>query len=72
MMRVYSIEVDCVNCAALMEEGVQKLDGIIDVSVNFMTQKMVVEFENDYEEKTIIREINKVCRKIEPEFFIED
>ena len=72
MMRVYSIEVDCVNCAALMEEGVKKLDGIIDVSVNFMTQKMVVEFENDYEEKTIIREINKVCRKIEPEFFIED
>lgn len=69
-MRVYSIEVDCVHCASLMEEGVRKIDGVTDVSVNFMTQKMVVEFEN-IEENDLINKINKLCKKIEPDFFIE-
>ena len=70
MMRVYTVEVDCVHCASLMEENVRKIDGVTDVSVNFMTQKMVVEFEN-VEENELINKINKVCKKIEPDFFIE-
>ena len=33
-------EVDCANCAAKMEDAIRKIDGVKEVSVNFMTQKM--------------------------------
>lgn len=33
-------EVDCANCAAKMEDAIRKIDGVKEVSVNFMTQKI--------------------------------
>ena len=38
------IEVDCANCANLMEEAANKTEGVASATVNFMTQKMIVEF----------------------------
>ena len=46
MKKTYSIEVDCANCANLMEEATQKTAGVANATVNFMTQKMIVEFED--------------------------
>ena len=45
MKKTYKIEVDCANCANLMEEATKKTTGVKDAVVNFMTQKMIVEFE---------------------------
>ena len=45
MKKTYSIEVDCANCANLMEEATKKTPGVASAVVNFMTQKMTVEFE---------------------------
>ena len=45
MKKTYKIEVDCANCANLMEETTRKVDGVAAAVVNFMTQKMTVEFE---------------------------
>ena len=45
MKKTYKIEVDCANCANKMEQAAQKTDGVKDAVVNFMTQKMNVEFE---------------------------
>ena len=44
MKKTYQIEVDCANCANLMEEATKKTEGVQDAVVNFMTQKMIVEF----------------------------
>ena len=43
MKKTYAIEVDCANCANLMEEATKKTEGVADATVNFMTQKMIVE-----------------------------
>ena len=44
MKKTYKIEVDCANCANLMEEAAGKTEGVEKAAVNFMTQKMTLEF----------------------------
>ena len=44
MKKTYQIEVDCANCANLMEEAAKKTEGVANATVNFMTQKMIGEF----------------------------
>ena len=62
MKKTYKIEVDCANCANLMEEAARKTAG-----VNFMTQKMIVEFAGGQEPKTVMAEVLKACKKVEPD-----
>ena len=45
MKKTYKIEVDCINCAGKMEQAATKTEGVAAATVNFMTQKMTVEFE---------------------------
>ena len=47
MKKIYKIEVDCANCANLMEDAAKRTDGVKDAVVNFMTQKMTVEFDDN-------------------------
>ena len=70
MKKSYEIEVDCANCANLMEATAKKVGGVIDVSVSFMTQKMTVEFADGYDEKKVMKAIYKACRKVEPDCVI--
>ena len=65
MKRNYKIEVDCANCANLMEEATKKTDGVANAVVNFMAQKMIVEFEDGQEPKAVMEEVLKNCRKVE-------
>ena len=67
MKKTYKIEVDCANCANLMEDATRKIDGIKSATVNFMTQKMIVEFSEGYEPKNVMQDVLKVCRKVEPD-----
>ena len=67
MKKVYMLEdLDCANCALKMEDGIKKIDGVVNAEVNFMTQKMMIETEAD-DQKKIMKEVVKVCRKIEPD-----
>lgn len=59
-------ELDCANCAAKIEEGVKKIEGIENASVNFMTRKMNIEY-NQENETEIIEKVKKVVKKIEPD-----
>ena len=59
-------ELDCANCAAKMENAVKKLDGVNDVAISFMTQKMTIDAD-DARFDEIMREVVKTCRKIEPD-----
>ena len=46
MKKTYKIDVDCANCANKMEEAAKNTSGVKDATVNFMTLKMIVEFED--------------------------
>lgn len=65
MKKKYDIEVDCANCANLMEEAANKTKGVASCVVNFMTQKMTVEFEDGADEKEVMKEVVKNCKKVE-------
>ena len=71
MTKKYSIEVDCANCANLMEEATKNVDGVVNAVVNFMTQKMEVEFADGADEKSVMKTVFKACRKVEPDCEIE-
>ena len=60
------IDLDCANCAAKMENSIRKIDGVADATVSFMAQKMTVEADDDRFE-SIMDEVVKVCRKVEPD-----
>ena len=65
MKKTYKIEVDCANCANLMEEAAKKTAGVKDAVVNFMTQKMIVEFEDETQVDSVMKSVVKNCKKVE-------
>lgn len=65
MEKTYKIEVDCANCANLMEEAAKKTKGVKDASVNFMTQKMLVVFDDDAQPGDVMKAVVKNCKKFE-------
>lgn len=67
MKKTYKIEVDCANCANLMEDATRKIFGVASATVNFMTQKMIVEFAEGHEPKAVMDEVVKACKKVEPD-----
>ena len=71
MKKTYKIDVDCANCANLMEEAAKKTAGVANASVNFMALKMTVEFEDGADEKKVMNNVFKACRKVEPDCEIE-
>lgn len=65
MKKTYKIEVDCANCANKMEQAAKKTEGVKDVTVNFMTLKMIVEFEDGADPKTVMQKVLKNCKVVE-------
>ena len=70
MKKSFKIEVDCANCANLVEAAAQKVQGVKQLTIAFVTQKMKVEFEDDADVDAVLAEIRKVGRRIEPDFDI--
>ncbi len=67
MKKTYKIEVDCANCANLMEEAARKTAGVESATVNFMTQKIIVEFAEGQEPQAVMEDVLKACKKVEPD-----
>ncbi len=67
MKKTYKIEVDCANCANLMENAARKTPGVAAATVNFMTQKMIVEFGEGQEPRSVMASVAKACKKVEPD-----
>lgn len=67
MKKTYKIEVDCANCANLMEDAARKTSGVSSATVNFMTQKMIVEFDEGKEPAAVMQDVLKACKKVEPD-----
>ena len=48
MRKSYKLdEIDCANCARELEEKLAKVEGVTDVKVNFLTQKLTLEAADD-------------------------
>ena len=65
MKKTYKIEVDCANCAAKMEVATQKIPGVAAATVNYMTQKMTVEFAEGQDPAAVMKQVLKNCKKVE-------
>lgn len=65
MKKTYNIDVDCANCANKMEAAAKKTAGVKDAVVNFMALKMIVEFEEGQDPKTVMQSVLKNCKKVE-------
>lgn len=67
MKKVFKlIDLDCANCAAKMENAIAQMDGVQKVTVSFLAQKLTLEAD-DARLDEIVREMVKVCRKVEPD-----
>ena len=66
MKKTYQIEVDCANCANLMEEATKKTEGVQDAVVNFMTQKLTLEAA-DAEFDDVLQRVIDYAEEAEPD-----
>jgi cation transport ATPase len=64
MRKAYKIEVDCANCANKMEDAAKRTSGVKDAVVNFMTQKMFVEFDEAQQAENVMQAVVKSCKRI--------
>ncbi|MDD3338602.1 MAG: cation transporter [Lachnospiraceae bacterium] len=65
MKKTYKIEVDCAACAAKMEDATNKVDGVDNATISFMTQKMKVEFAEGADVDAVMATVVKACKKVE-------
>ena len=56
----------CANCAAKIERDVQKIKGVSEANVAFMTQKMTIEAPEEEMER-IVQEATAIAKKVEIE-----
>lgn len=71
MKKTYKIEVDCANCATKMEDAAKKTEGVKDATINFVMQKMSVEFEDGVDVNAVMKQVLKNCKKVESDCDIE-
>ena len=62
---------DCANCASQLERAIQQIDGVEKSNINFMTERMEIEYDETRKEE-IIQNIKKVIKKEEPDVTIEE
>ncbi len=60
------IDLDCANCAAKMERAIAKIDGVNEVTVSFIAQKLVLDAD-DARFDAILDEVIAAIRKVEPD-----
>ena len=65
MKKTYKNDVDCANCANKMEEAAKKTAGVKNAVVNFMMLKMIVEFEEGQDPKSVMQAVRANCKKVE-------
>ena len=63
--------IDFANCAAELERAIQKIDGVTEASLSFMTEKLVMEIEDDRKDE-VLKNLKKVVKKEEPDCTIEE
>lgn len=60
------MNLDCANCAQELEHAISKIEGVNEVSIHFMTQKMTIDITDEKYDK-VIQAIEKAKKKVEPD-----
>ena len=63
--------IDCANCAAELERAIQKIDDVTEAYLSYMTEKLVMEIEDDRKDE-VLKNLKKVVKKEEPDCTIEE
>ncbi|MBO5670735.1 MAG: cation transporter [Clostridia bacterium] len=67
MTKTFMMEdLDCATCARKMEDAIAKIDGVTEVHVNFLTQKMILTAD-DARFDEIVKLAAKACRRVDPD-----
>ncbi len=64
------IDLDCGHCATKIENAVKKIEGVTDVSVSFIRQKMELTAPDDQFD-SVLKEVKKLVKKIEPDVTVK-
>lgn len=59
-------DLDCAHCAAKIEKEIAKLDGVDNVSVSFLAQKITLECDEGAK-SDVFAKVKAICKKIEPD-----
>ena len=71
MKAVLKLEgLDCANCAVKIENEVQRIPGVEEATVTFMTQKMTIVAPDDKIE-AIVEEATKLTKKLEGDVVVK-
>ena len=62
---------DCANCAAELERAIQKIEGRESANISFMTERMIIEY-NETRKEEIMEKVKKVIKREEPDVTIEE
>ena len=68
--RFSMVDLDCANCAAKMQTAIKKINGVHDATVSFLSQKLTIDAD-DARFDDIMKEVVKVCKKVEPDCVIK-
>ena len=68
--RFSMVDLDCANCAAKLATAIKKLDGVHDATVSFLSQKLTIDADGARFDD-IMKEVVKVCKKVEPDCVIK-
>lgn len=72
MKKIFLLEgLECADCSAKIERETAKLDGVKNVSVSFITSKMILEIQDDNLEE-IVKKIKKIIKKYEPDVKLKE
>lgn len=65
MKKIFKMQnVDCAHCAMKMQNEILKIEGVISASVNFLTQRLTLEFDDSIQED-VLDKARKACKKID-------
>ena len=56
-------DLDCANCAAKMERAINKIDGVNQATISFMTQKLIIDADEARVEE-IMEQVVIACKKV--------
>lgn len=72
MKSIFKIKgIDCANCAAQLENAISKIEGIQSASISFMSERMVIEY-NEQNAEEIMKKVRKLIKKEEPDATLEE
>lgn len=70
MQKTYVVNgLDCPNCAARLEKGINKIEGVNSAIVSFATGKLIIDAD-DAKFEAVVDEAVALAKKLEPDWEI--